>query len=1349
MMFTMMPLILYKSVYLLIFFISNVLCQSNIIQDYPQNVSVLINSDVTLKCSSIPDPMAQFTQIQWKDSSNFLLGTQTPGPLPGHDGRYSYIRNSKDELNLHIRRVKLSDDGIFECQLVRSGRKPQKAPAYLEVLVPPTHVYFVNYASGTTLDIREGTNLNITCASSISKPITDIKWYVNGQSFESDNLQLWDEAYDNKTISSFSSIVWKPTREDAYKLVTCEGRHTKTNIKKRVNVTINVLYPPEKPNIIFRSNSGNKDEIRAGDKISLLCIVKGGNPKPIVSWYSNGIKIESEYEYNESTKETQSVYSFTAEAVDNDAVYECRGSNDIGVEYSSQKIVLSVMYKPLKVELLGKPTIKPGEQLPLQCISRKSNPPAVITWHVNGKEVQSDNSISGNLVGNTQETISNITLNYDDIYNNNGEVLVKCFARNVMGIIEEQQLIRILSPPSKPEIFGINENHYNEGEYLNLTCESRGGTPLASLSWYRGIEKKVVKHHNHKSKIRWKKINGSQTLIAGDISQSFISLKIDRTMNKRPIRCEAENEALSAPFEVSKTIHVVYPPRYLNIRVADPSKNYVRAGEVSYLICTSILSNPAPHITWEINLPKDVQPKVMHGEYLKRNESDYGDWFIENRLTFTPTEEMNGLSVQCIASHSNWKEPIVTKYILNVYYKPKINYYQDRISLQIKEGEDFRENITINANPPVSSWLWKKGGVPFAGRIGGIYAHGNTISGQRISKKDSGVYTLVASNIIGNANTTVILTVQYPARIGHITSPIYANNGENVVFECEGEGEPRTDEMIKWYRNGKVVGSMVREQKRAVLRLNASESSDGKYTCIADNGIGKPHQQDAYLLVRRPPITFKDNVAKRAAADIGTTAYIKCKATAVPFAYFKWIIEGNKRPINDNSTKYSFYDRQLDYTTFESNLYIQNVDESDYKKKIICIVANQMGEDKVDISLGPLTFPDIPDDVNLIDVTNDTLSIGWKPGFDGGSQQHYEIRYQSILTKESYTLNTSSTHINLTNLQPLQGYQFQIRSHNKHGGVSDYSSPKIFHTISYDGSINEIKPYTFSIAEVPKWIIITIIFAVIFCLLINLILIYRHKRNDTKKKIEEKTKMMRNLQNSDGGIVNGMQKYGTMTPCTIRKPLGSLGHPNSQEILQDMGSEDETSVRTMIENPQHNGNYVHVSQPNYMDDHVMVQYDIDSTVYADMIRRNSPTILSHVPQSQYNVDFDASIPRLVTPSYVPLSIYNNNGEMTNLANNKMATESYRDIKKAFESPGQLRRNYHQHSTLPHDVNTYRSQGGIPNDEYQSYQYNSGTLNNNRRYIPRSPQVLSTFSQPSTTTTLVMGNDYLVSDGDLV
>uniref|UniRef100_A0AC35U7U6 Nephrin n=1 Tax=Rhabditophanes sp. KR3021 TaxID=114890 RepID=A0AC35U7U6_9BILA len=1330
------PCLHQRTLVLILCLLPFVYCAKTIIQDYPQNVSALIGSDILFKCSAIPDSNFDYTQIQWKDSSNYLLGTQNPNPLPGHEGRYSYIRSSKDELNLQIRKLSLSDDGTFECQLVRAGHHPQKASANVEVLVPPSDVFFVNYASGTTLDIREGTNLNITCASTGAKPKTDMRWYVNGQSFRNEEVQDWDINHINKTISTFSSIVWRPSREDNYKLITCEGKQIETGVSKRVNVTVNVLYPVEQPTIIFRSNSGDKNSVRSGDKISLLCIVKSGNPKPIVTWYSNNGKIDSEYEYNESSKETQSVYTFTAQAMDNEAVYECRASNGIGHEYSSQKIELAVMFKPQKVELLGKPAIKPGEVLPLQCISRKSNPPATISWQVNNRIVESDSLVSGDLMGNSQGTVSNISLSYKDAISNNGEVLVKCFAKNSMGTTEAHQLIRILSPPNRPEIFGVSDHHFYEGEYLNMTCEARGGNPLAVISWYRGVEK----------------INATQNTISGDLSQSLLVLKLDRTMNKRPIRCEAENEALDSPLETHKSMKIVYSPKHVSIRVADSSRNYVRAGEASHLICTSRISNPAPHIIWEISERDKGQPVVKHGEYISRNESDFGDWNVENRLTFTPTEDMNGGIIQCIASHSTWREPVSSKFTLNVYYPPKMSYYQNKVSLSFKESEEFRENLTIFANPPVSSWLWKKGGVPFVNKVGSVYAHGASLGSQSLTKKDSGVYTLTASNVVGSANTSVILTVQYPAKITHISSPIYATNGDNVVFECEAEGEPRTDDMIKWYRDGKVVETAMREQRRAVLRLNASDTSDGKYTCAADNGIGAEHKQDAFLLVKKSPKIIRDYGSNKAAADIASDAKIVCKATAVPFAYFTWHIEGI-RALNENSTKYSFYDFQVGYSTFQSILYISHVEEADYKRKIKCIVRNQMGEDIVDITLGPLTVPDMPQQITLLNATNDSLSVGWTPGFNGGSEQIFQVRYKNTLSTESFTLNTSDSFIVFDNLPPSQGYNFQIRAINRHDGVSDFSSTKLFHTLAADGAPKNVSSFSMSITAIPQEVILLIVFLVMVCLFINCILICRYKRNDAKKKIEEKTKIMRNLQSNDGGIGGGgIQKYGTMTPCTLRRPMLDTSNMNT-DIMQDLASEDENSVRTMIEIPQNASNYIHVAQPNYGDEQVLIQYDADGAGYADIIRRTSPAILSHFPQQQhhqYESDFDASgrYPRGMTPSYTPIDVY---GKYNKQPDSNMPSDSYRDLSSAFESPNHSMRAYQQQTTLPYDMNTYRSQGSSAVDEYQSYQYNGGTLNNNnsRRYITRSPQVLSTFTQPLTAVNSVMGANYSVSDGDLV
>lgn len=42
----------------------------------------------------------------------------------------------------------------------------------------------------------------------------------------------------------------------------------------------------------------------------------------------------------------------------------------------------------------------------------------------------------------------------------------------------------------------------------------------------------------------------------------------------------------------------------------------------------------------------------------------------------------------------------------------------------ISEGDDFKENLTLRANPPVSTWRWRKDGSHFEHVVGAITARG-------------------------------------------------------------------------------------------------------------------------------------------------------------------------------------------------------------------------------------------------------------------------------------------------------------------------------------------------------------------------------------------------------------------------------------------------------------------------------------------------------------------------------------------------------------------------------------------------------------------------------------------------
>lgn len=86
-------------------------------------------------------------------------------------------------------------------------------------------------------------------------------------------------------------------------------------------------------------------------------------------------------------------------------------------------------------------------------------------------------------------TESNFTVDSNTFPSGQHQISVECVATNNEGSASQQHIIRVLSPPSHPVIYGFEQGAMLEGELLNLTCEAHGGNPLATLSWYRGMEK--------------------------------------------------------------------------------------------------------------------------------------------------------------------------------------------------------------------------------------------------------------------------------------------------------------------------------------------------------------------------------------------------------------------------------------------------------------------------------------------------------------------------------------------------------------------------------------------------------------------------------------------------------------------------------------------------------------------------------------------------------------------------------------------------------------------------------------------------------------------------------------------
>ncbi|VDO66914.1 unnamed protein product, partial [Onchocerca flexuosa] len=160
------------------------------------------------------------------------------------------------------------------------------------------------------------------------------------------------------------------------------------------------------------------------------------------------------------------------DANDNGAMYECQSTNLADDKPLSEGIHLSVSYAPRGIEISGETTTRIGRTVTVQCRTDLSNPASRISWLINGLTVQSANhSYLEQTTGTI--TVSNLIVSPTDVEVSKHQITVQCIATNDEGTASKQLIIRILSPPMEPIIYGFKEMTLLEGETLNLTCESQ------------------------------------------------------------------------------------------------------------------------------------------------------------------------------------------------------------------------------------------------------------------------------------------------------------------------------------------------------------------------------------------------------------------------------------------------------------------------------------------------------------------------------------------------------------------------------------------------------------------------------------------------------------------------------------------------------------------------------------------------------------------------------------------------------------------------------------------------------------------------------------------------------------
>ncbi|XP_076325342.1 nephrin-like [Tachypleus tridentatus] len=942
--------------------------------------------------------------VQWS-KDGFLLGFDPV--IPGFK-RYSMIIDKGEGIyNLRISNTMVEDEGTFQCQAgPASDEGPIRAGASLTVLVPPTLLTINGRPRHAVLRIKEGERANLTCSAENSKPPSRLKWYRNRVQLIPDAAETSILEENGKLVTILSTLTLYPKIDDDQATYTCEADHLALSNPLTSSVTISVLYPPGKP-VISGYREGKV--LVKGERLSLLCTSKGGNPPASLIWFRSGDRLVTSYVTR--SRKTVSILRFRVTAADNQAVYRCEADSPLVYQSSSDFVTLSVRYPPGKVHLKGPSNARRGETVTIVCVTTPSNPATQLSWLVDGEPVTGgENSIRN--ISSGWITSSNLTLTITR-QDPDTKTFV-CRAGNPqIGIIEGKKQIKVIYPPDKPTIVGYTQGlTMQAGDILRFDCVAFGGNPIASLQWYRGNTQ-----------------ISTLSRVAGSGVSNELVLKAQREDNGAIYRCEASNLATSHPVAAFMKIFVTFPAgkAAINVQPAQP-----KAGEEVTISCSTDSSNPESRVTWWKNGHEIITDRVQ------TVSSDFEGYSTTSSLKLWATPKDNGAVYTCFASNGVSNSAPRDDFVLSVLYKPE--FMESAKDVVVLEGESVTVNISAKGNPSTVRYHWSRDGVPLplaqemitSPRI---TAEGPLLHLRDATRKDSGSFHCVAKNSEGSSNATVELNVLYSATVFNLTDDQMAVEGENVTLECSIDANPITYGSISWTKLGSqaVLTSKSLVLGRSFLELTkVTRDVSGIYECNAYNGIGLKDAMAVEVVVMYKPVIFQPVIQYNSGYK-DDAIIMSCTVDATPNATISWYLGSQLIIWTAIRSNYRVQYHNDGRTVWTSTLHVKKLYSSTFGN-YTCRAENYVGYSSAILELTPFNFPEISRNVSVSSVTHNSVLISWQTGFNGVLPQTFTVLWRKVgETRFSKVKGITGLSYLAQGLDPETDYEFFITAFNKSG----------------------------------------------------------------------------------------------------------------------------------------------------------------------------------------------------------------------------------------------------------------------------------------------------------------------------
>ncbi|XP_071033776.1 nephrin isoform X1 [Parasteatoda tepidariorum] len=987
--------------------------------------------------------------------------------LKGFHCQQQYIRARPNDTE-----IATSQNVEFQCHVANKDGPVQWNKEGI-VLIPPQTLSINDLPPGNNIEVRQGDKVVLYCKAVGSKPPTQLVWYKNDNELFDEDAQMSFDEDKHRRYTTTSSITLYPGVDDNGAIYSCEARHPALERYLRCSVAINVLHAPGIPQI---EGYIEGDVVTSGDTLTLACITRGGNPPPHLIWKRGNVQVDATYTV--SGHVTTNIHTFRVDASDNNGVYRCEASSIMTKEPIAASVKLSVHFPPSNVKLIGPLVAKKSDTVTMTCSTEASNPPSQITWVVDGSRVVGGESVT-NRVADGWVTASNLTITLTrqdpdvksfSCYAENPPVRKKTFRTHKLTVTSD--------PPQPPTILGYEEGQpLKVGELQTFNCVSLGGNPPASLKWFRG-DREVRLHP-------WRHIS-TPTVKTGSGVSSELVIRVDPSDNGMLYKCEANNTATQLPLVAFIKTVVFFPPSNVTITLkpCDP-----KAGDEVTLTCLSSGSNPLARITWK----RDGRHVRDHTE--ETLSADFGAISTRSVLTFPVTSADDKTIFECKAK-SDDLPAVITNVTIRVRHKPEFPEPYQRVD--VAEGTNATVNISVNAYPDVAWFSWTRDSslIPpmseMDDHLHRVMSSGPVLYILNVARKDAGTYICMAENEEGTSNATIILNVQYPAVVTNITTRVLVAEGENAYFECSISANPIIPDMIRWSTKGGAIilreNQQFTENGRSLLTLfNVSKQDSGTLECEAFNGIGEPDIKIAHLIVQYKPTIVRNLVNPKVATELSSTVELRCIALGDGNVTFVWSFNSTVIIQGLDIGRYNIRAAEAGDLQWCSVLTIKRVRPDDYGE-YTCVAKNHLGYDFVKFSLSKKGAPEPPKELKAMNESTDSITLVWSPGFDGGSDQNFRIRFKK---SDASTYNykeapTNTTSVTITGLEPGAQYDFFIAAYNNIGESAYAENVLTVSTREVKVEVTTKKPKTFAEKEIERkrgtkmWLITSILGGVSF-----------------------------------------------------------------------------------------------------------------------------------------------------------------------------------------------------------------------------------------------------------------------------